>query len=252
MEGYIKLHRKILTWEWYDEVNTFKLWIHLLLVVNHEDNKWRGEVIKRGSTVTSYAQLSAQTGLTIQEVRTALKNLQKTGEVTKVTTSKNTVIIVTNYDKYQEANKQTNNQSTDEITKCQQSANKQTNNQSTTNKNDKNIKNDKNDKNNNIIPYQKIVDLYHEICTRLPRVLKITDNRKKSIGARFKAYDYKLEVFEELFDKANDSDFLCGMNSNKWKANFDWLMNEQNMTKVLEDKYKNKNEDPWSFLKEVD
>lgn len=237
MEGYIKLHRKFLSWEWYDEVNTFKLWIHLLLVVNHEDNKWRGEVIKRGSTVTSYAQLSAQTGLTIQQVRTALKNLQKTGEVTKVTTSKNTVIIVTNYDKYQGANKQTNNQLT-------------------TNKNDKKIKNDKND---NRIPYQTIVEMYNSICKKLPKVVKLTDNRKVSIGARYKSYDYNLETFEKLFNKVNASDFLCGVNKKNWKADFDWLMNEQNMTKVLEDKYINKNdvnndtdEDPWSFLKEVE
>lgn len=237
-DGYIKVFRKILSWEWYDDVNTFKLWMHLLLIVNHKDNKWRGEVIKRGSTVTSYAQLSIQTGLTVQQVRTSLKKLQKTGEVTKVTSSKNTVIIVTNYDKYQDTNKQDNNQTNNELTNNQQSGNKQV----TTNKNDKKDKNEKNDKNiNNIlsIPYDEIVELFNRKCKKLSSVIKLTDKRKKSIKARYEEYG-NIDIFETLFDKANDSDFLCGENDKGWKANFDWLMNPNNMIKVLEDRYANK------------
>ena len=88
-------------------------------------------------------------------------------------------------------------------------------------------------------PYQEIINLYNEICVKLPQVMKITDNRKKTIKARFKEYNEDISVFKELFHKVNSSDFLCGVNTN-WKANFDWLMNQQNMTKVLEDRYKNK------------
>ena len=94
MKGYIKLHRKIVKWEWYDDLPTFKLFIHLLLKVNHEDTRWRGQVIKKGSCVTSYAHLSAQTGLSVQQVKTALKHLIETGDVTKLSTNKNTLIIV--------------------------------------------------------------------------------------------------------------------------------------------------------------
>lgn len=89
-------------------------------------------------------------------------------------------------------------------------------------------------------PYQKIINLYNEICTNLPKVMKLTESRKKSINARFKEYDENIKIFETLFNKANDSDFLCG-NKSDWKANFDWLMNQQNMTKVLEDRYINSN-----------
>ena len=89
-------------------------------------------------------------------------------------------------------------------------------------------------------PYQKIINLYNEICTNLPKVMKLTESRKKSINARFKEYDENIKIFETLFNKANDSDFLCG-NKSDWKANFDWLMNQQNMAKVLEDRYINSN-----------
>ena len=33
-EGFINLHRKILDWEWYDDINVFRVFTHLLLTVN--------------------------------------------------------------------------------------------------------------------------------------------------------------------------------------------------------------------------
>lgn len=145
-QGYIKLHRKIVDWEWYDDLNTFKLWIHLLLKVNHEDKKWRGELVKRGSCVSSYQSLSAETGLTVQQVRTSLNKLISTNDITKLSRTKNTLFIVTNYNMYQDGqqtDEQINNtQDNKQITSNQQTSNKQV----TTNKNDKNIKNDKNEK----------------------------------------------------------------------------------------------------------
>ena len=52
MEGWIKLHRKILDWEWYDDINTKVLFLHLLLTANHEEQKWRGKIIERGQLIT--------------------------------------------------------------------------------------------------------------------------------------------------------------------------------------------------------
>ena len=42
MEGWIKLHRQILDWEWYDDINVKVLFLHLLLTANYEDKKWQG------------------------------------------------------------------------------------------------------------------------------------------------------------------------------------------------------------------
>lgn len=105
--GFIKLHRSLLKWEWYDDINTFKLFIHLLLTVNYYDKQWRGKTIKRGSRITSYAILAKETKLSIKSVRTAIKHLISTGEVAKVSNSEYTIITVNNYDKYQDvANEQ--------------------------------------------------------------------------------------------------------------------------------------------------
>ena len=88
------------------------------------------------------------------------------------------------------------------------------------------------------VPYEKIKNLYHEICVSYPKLIKLSDNRKTAIAARFKEYNYNIEIFRTLFMKAEDSEFLKG-NTTSWKADFDWLMNQSNMTKVLEDRYKN-------------
>ena len=92
------------------------LWIHLLLTVNWEEKKWQGMTIGRGQIVCTIASLAEQTGLSIQQVRTALSNMQKTNEINKQTTNKYTIITICNFDRYQvpdddqqQAVQQTNN-----------------------------------------------------------------------------------------------------------------------------------------------
>lgn len=104
MEGWIKLHRQILDWEWYDDINVKVLFLHLLLTVNYEDKKWQGIIIKRGQKVTSLGHLAKETQLTIQQVRTALDKLQKTENITIKTTNKYTIVTVENYGLYQSYN----------------------------------------------------------------------------------------------------------------------------------------------------
>lgn len=129
-KGFIVLHRKMFEWEWYTDVNTCHLFLHCLLRANHETKKWQGKIIERGSFITSLAHLSAETGLTVQQVRTSLNKLKITNELTSKTTSRNTVITVNNYNSYQDYDKQNNNQAT-----IKQQTN---NNQATTNNNENN------------------------------------------------------------------------------------------------------------------
>ena len=71
----------------------------------------------------------------------------------------------------------------------------------------------------------------------------MTDKRKQQIRARWKKYR-DLEIFEELFRRAEESDFLSGRNGKWTSCNFDWLMNENNMVKVLEGNYSNRDPTP--------
>ena len=101
MSDYIKLHRKFLEWEWYRNEHTKNLFIHCLLKANWKESKFEGNVIQRGSFVSSIDILANETGLTSDEVRTAIKHLICTGEITKQSTNKYTVFSVVNYDLYQ-------------------------------------------------------------------------------------------------------------------------------------------------------
>ncbi|NLC96187.1 MAG: hypothetical protein GX675_01255 [Erysipelotrichaceae bacterium] len=110
--SYVKLYRKLEKWEWYLDVYTTKLFIHCLIKANWEDKKWKGIVIKRGQFVTSLSSLAKESGLSIRNVRTSLKRLESTQEVTKLTTSKYTIITVLNYGEYQTNDKVSDKQVT--------------------------------------------------------------------------------------------------------------------------------------------
>ena len=99
--GWIKLHRSFLKWEWYNNVNTKMLFIHLLLKVNYEDKRWQNTDIPRGSYITSVNHLAQELNLTPRKIRTALDNLKTTKEVTIQTTKKYTRITIENWAKYQ-------------------------------------------------------------------------------------------------------------------------------------------------------
>lgn len=131
--GWIKTHRKITEWEWYQDSNVFRVFFHLLLTANHEAKKWRGIEVKRGQKITSYQHLAEELGLSLQSVRTAIKKLKLTGELTHTGNNKYSVFTIVNWETYQIDNKQPNNP----VTNKQHSNNIQL----TTNKNDKKEKN---------------------------------------------------------------------------------------------------------------
>ena len=119
--GFILLYRQITEWEWYQNPNTFRVFLHILLMANFTDGRFEGQTIKRGQLVTSLPKLSQQTKLSIQNVRTAISHLISTGEITVQSTTKYRVITVVKYDEYQVDNRQTNSQLTDN----QQTTNRQ-------------------------------------------------------------------------------------------------------------------------------
>lgn len=89
------------------------------------------------------------------------------------------------------------------------------------------------------IDYLAIANAYKETCVSLPAIRSLSEARKKAIRARLNS-GYTQEDFITLFRKAQDSDFLRGKNDRNWSADFDWLIKDANMAKVLEGKYDNK------------
>ena len=107
--GYIRLHRKIMEWEWYSNINDRLVFIQCLLDANWKDGYFNGEVISRGSFPTSIEKLSGETGLTFSQIRTSLKHLKLTNNITIKSFRHFSIITINNYEKYQDDDKQDGN-----------------------------------------------------------------------------------------------------------------------------------------------
>lgn len=113
MQGWIKLHRKMLTWEWYHDTNVMRVFIHLLLLANHEPKRWMGNTIEEGQLITSYQHLSNELNLGVQIIRTAISKLKSTNELTIKSNNKFTWICINKWKNYQQpTNGSTLNQQT--------------------------------------------------------------------------------------------------------------------------------------------
>ena len=113
--GRIMLDRKIINWRWYDDANTSRVFIHLLLCAVFVDElPYHDTVLKKGQWLTTRKQLSSELGISEQAVRTALKHLESTGEITTKLTNNKTLITVENYEFYQDKSTVANQRSTND------------------------------------------------------------------------------------------------------------------------------------------
>lgn len=143
--GWVKLHRSILRWEWWDDANTARVFIYCLLKANPVQKKWHGITIERGTFITSYPTIAKETGLTLQQIRTAIKRLKSTREITYQTTHDFSIVTITNYERYQQ---QPNPEEHPEQQPNQQSSNTPATGQQQASNNNEEYKEEKEIKNN--------------------------------------------------------------------------------------------------------
>lgn len=140
LNGFVKIFRKLKVWGWYKNSPVKDLFIHCLLSANFKDCQWEHQTINAGQFVTSRKHLAEELGFSEQVIRTAIKKLESTREITTKSTNKYTVITVVNWEDYQGDEKiSTNNATNEQPTTNQQLTNNQP--QMKNNKNRKNIKN---------------------------------------------------------------------------------------------------------------
>ncbi len=247
MSGFIKLDRSILDWEWYDHAPTKILFFHLLLKANYKASKYRGLDIPVGALVAGVNALSEQTGLSVQQTRTALNNLKKTGEITTKATNKFSIITLNNWLKYQEKKEEPTN-------------NKQTNNKQTTNKQQSNniqSTTSKEINNKKTSPYgelkkaptpspkscEEMKNIWNEVCGgTLKQTQHLSPRRIMRMNSVFREYmGSDLEQWRAFCDSVNRSPFLTGRVTDKdgkgFFATIDWVLDEDNFLKVLEGNY---------------
>lgn len=112
MAGFIKLNRNIKNWRWYKSPNDLIVFLYMLLNAAYEPMECMQHNLKRGELIASTRFIASETGLTVQQVKTAIKHLLLTHDITKRSTAKNTVFKVENYDRFIDANPLSNQQIT--------------------------------------------------------------------------------------------------------------------------------------------
>lgn len=95
-----------------------------------------------------------------------------------------------------------------------------------------------NDIDNGRINYKEVMEAFNTICVSYPKVKSLSEARKKAIQARLRTYS--MDDLKRAFEAMEQSEFLKGNNSSDWSANFDWVMKDRNLAKVLDGNYKNK------------
>lgn len=98
---FIKLDRNMTTWRWFKTENMFIVFVYLIMSANIKDNPFGDVIVHRGELVTSYESIAFDCGLTVNRVRTIIKRLKRTGEVTARIYPKFQVISILKYDYYQ-------------------------------------------------------------------------------------------------------------------------------------------------------
>ena len=238
--NFIKIDRKILNWEWWHDKNTSRLFFYMILRANWKDGNFEGNIIPRGSFVSSISKLAVETNLSEREVRTAIKHLKSTCEVTVKTTNKYSVFTVNNYDLYQLCDMQCDNQ----VTSKRQASDRQV----TTIEEYKEYKEDKeyitvtNVTVRQTETVQRVVDEWNslkEYGIKPISKLACGSKRYQSLCARINQYG--IDDVLKAIDNIRHSEFLQGKSSKRpWVITFDWFVLPNNFPKVLEGQYNDK------------
>lgn len=216
--GWIKFHRKLLEWEWWEDHNAFRVFTYLLLVCNFKVTRWRGVELKPGETVKKIETIEQETGLSTQQVRTAICNLKSTGELTQRKHGKYRILKLKNYTKYQAANSET--------TVKQQ----RNNNEITTDKERKEIKKEKN-KSTNVDICVKILKAFNSLTGKKYRMTK---DKRKQIKARLESFSEE-DIKQAIQNRLGDPNSMGKNKGGKiWAYDWDSLFrNDANMDRAL-------------------
>lgn len=101
MGDWIKLHRLLLSWEWFTTPNMVHFWIYCLIKASHRDVSWKGKKIGKGQFISGRFVMSAETGLSERSIRTCIERLKSTNEMTSQSTNEYTIFTINSWNKYQ-------------------------------------------------------------------------------------------------------------------------------------------------------
>lgn len=198
MEGYVKLHRKILENKYWLEPrkkSKFEAWIYLLLRASYKDREIIfGNVdlsLKAGEFITSQLKLAEEWGWNRETVVKYLGRLKADNQVDYKTNNKFTVVSICNWNSYQNGDKE--NPAIElaiEPTSNQHQNQQHADNESSTNKKDNKEKKVKN---------KDIDDFFSYYLAQTKKNFKLTSDKANLIDKRLKE-GYTLDQLKQAVD----------------------------------------------------
>ena len=207
MAGWIKLYRELGDKPiWLESTSDQRsVLMALLMMVNYEPNKWEWQgkqyECMPGQVITSLPKIAERSGkgVSIQNVRTALKRFEKLGFLTDESTNKNRLITIVNWAIYQGSDDEPNRQTNKQLTGNQQATNRQLTaikNIRTKEGKNKEVK-DIVEQEPDPIPYREIIDYLNQKAGKSFK--HSAAGNKKVIKARWNE-GYKLDQFKRVVD----------------------------------------------------
>lgn len=266
MNGWFKFHRK--TFEnpiIMKDAETLSVWVWLLGNATFDERRVLfGGVdrkLNKGELVTTTKFIANELKINESKVNRILKMLENEKQIEKQTTSRNTLIYIVNWEKYQSDEKQNEEQMTNE----QRTNDKQMKNERQTSEeqmttiqegnNDKELEERKESKKEtreenvtaetesvNRQEIQTIIEAWNDLQNygiKLVSKLKSGTKRHSSLLARIK--EYSVADVLSAIENIKRSDFLQGKNNRGWTITFDWFVLPNNFPKVFEGNYINSN-----------
>ena len=240
--GWLKIYRSIVDWEWFSEHDMTVFFIWCLCNANVDGRMWRGVYVKPGQLVVSRSTVCKELGISERRYRTIISRFSKSGEITMKPQGAFSILTIVNWEIYQE-------DANSEIVSIEESA--------TTPKKEKCVEIRETPSNSlftqeDILVSERptpkateldcsfVVKLFNDRCKGFPKIVKLTEKRKKVIRIWFDDIGGTYEKVQEIFDRAQSSSFLRGDNNRAWSADFDWIIHKSNWVKILEGKYDDK------------
>lgn len=236
IQGFLRISRNIVDWDWYTDANTFRVFMHLLLTANYKDCNYKGVEVKRGQVATSRKEIAKALRMSEQNVRTSLSHLKSTNEITSKSTNKLTIITLCKYDSWQDLTSETNQQTNRKLTINQPTIEEESNKYNNNNKEKEDTKVSPKKK----IDYQAVFDCWNKYNgKKIRKVTQFTDARKKAIKKMLDIHNISQEVLMRFFASIPFADqwlFHPTGTHKLWKPTFDWWMANTNgwLTKGLE------------------
>ncbi len=231
IDGWIKLYRQI----WENPISTKPLYLSVFLYMishaNYKDNTIimnnKNIHIKKGSYVGSIRKISEHFNVSSSTIKYVIDYLVTEQMIEHEPNTKFSVFKINKYEEYQGESKHLNTELNTNRTQAD-TTKKEKKKRTTTTYVD--------------IPLDDIVEMYRLYLPELKDIRMVTDKRKRKIKKLWNRYEKDFDIFTTVFRKVSESKYLLGENKYDWMADFDWIIDETNFEKILEDYYVDKNQ----------